>query len=128
MEYFIGFDIGTESVGWAVTNTEYKIAKVNGKALWGTRVFSEALKADERRAARIGRRRYERRRQRLDWLQNVFAEEIGKKDPGFFQRLEESKFREEDKCSEFPLGRYTLFSSIRIIIKSILLSIICAMH
>ena len=111
MEYFVGFDIGTESVGWAVTNTEYKIAKVNGKALWGTRVFSEALKADERRAARTGRRRYERRRQRLDWLQNVFAEEIGKKDPGFFQRLEESKFREEDKCSEFPLGRYTLFSS-----------------
>src|SRR5699024_8045746 len=106
MEYFVGFDIGTESVGWAVTNTEYKIAKVNGKALWGTRVFSEALKADERRAARTGRRRYERRRQRLDWLQNIFAEEIGKKDPGFFQRLEESKFREEDKCSEFPLGRY----------------------
>ena len=42
MEYFVGFDIGTESVGWAVTNTEYKIAKVNGKALWGTRVFSDA--------------------------------------------------------------------------------------
>lgn len=111
MEYFIGFDMGTETVGWAVTNTEYKVIKVNEEALWGTRVFSEALKADERRTARISRRRYERRKQRLDWLQNVFSEEIGKIDPGFFQRLEESKFREEDKCSEIPLGKYTLFSS-----------------
>ena len=24
-EYFIGLDMGTDSVGWAVTDTEYKV-------------------------------------------------------------------------------------------------------
>ena len=30
-EYFIGLDIGTSSVGWAVTNTKYEVIKFNGK-------------------------------------------------------------------------------------------------
>ena len=59
---------------------------------------------------RIARRRIERRKQRLAWLQDQFAAEIAKKDPAFFRRLQESKFLEEDKQSNHPLGRYTLFA------------------
>ncbi len=108
--YFLGLDIGTESVGWAVTTPDYKLVKRNGKALWGVRLFDEAQTAEERRGYRVARRRIERRAQRLKWLQEVFAPEIGKVDPGFFQRLRESKFLEEDKKGTVPLGKYTLFA------------------
>ncbi len=109
-DYFLGLDIGTDSVGWAVTDTSYKVLKCNGKALWGVRLFDPAQPAEERRMARVARRRLERRNQRLKWLEQVFSEEIAKVDPAFFQRLRESKFREEDKKSDYPLGRYTLFA------------------
>lgn len=107
--YFLGLDIGTDSVGWAVTDTEYRIRKENGKALWGVRLFDSAETAEERRNSRVSRRRIERRRQRCQWLEEVFSEAIGSIDPAFFQRLRESKFQEEDKQADFPLGKYTLF-------------------
>ena len=66
-EYFIGLDIGTDSVGWAVTDTAYRVQKKNGKALWGVRLFDEAQPAADRRAFRTARRRYERRKQRIEW-------------------------------------------------------------
>lgn len=109
-DYFIGFDIGTDSVGWAVTDPQYKILKRNGKALWGVRLFDSAQTAAERRRHRTDRRRLERRKQRIAWLQEQFSEAIGNVDPAFFQRLRESKFLQEDKQSDDPLGRYTLFS------------------
>lgn len=59
--YFLGLDIGTESVGWAVTTPDYKLVKRNGKALWGVRLFDEAQTAEERRGYRVARRRIERR-------------------------------------------------------------------
>lgn len=111
--YFIGLDIGTDSVGWAVTDPSYNIIKKNGKALWGIRLFDTASGKAERRLFRTARRRLERRRQRLDWLQSFFSEAMGAVDPAFFLRLKESKFCEEDKRDEegqaFP-GRYTLFA------------------
>ena len=108
-QYYVGLDIGTESVGWAVTDTQYQIKKVHGKALWGVRLFDEAQSARDRRGFRVARRRIQRRRQRLDWLQEQFAQAVGEVDPGFFQRMEESRFWEEDKRGEVPLGKYTLF-------------------
>lgn len=108
--YFVGLDIGTDSVGWAVTTPEYQLLKRNGKALWGIRLFDKADTAQERRTYRVARRRIERRRQRIQWLQEVFARDIGQVDPAFFQRLRESKFLEEDKQADVPLGRYTLFA------------------
>lgn len=108
-EYFIGLDIGTESVGWAVTKPDYTLAKCNGKALWGVRLFETAETAADRRLYRTARRRLERRHQRLQWLQEIFSGEIGKVDPAFFLRLQESKFLEEDKAGD-QLGRYTLFA------------------
>ena len=107
--YYVGLDIGTESVGWAVTDTQYQIKKVHGKALWGVRLFDEAQPAQDRRGFRVARRRLQRRRQRLEWLQQQFAQSVGEVDPGFFQRMEESRFWEEDKRGDVPLGKYTLF-------------------
>lgn len=109
-QYFIGLDIGTESVGWAVTDRDYRLCKCNGKAMWGVRLFDEAQTAAERRTARIARRRTQRRRQRLDWLQEVFSEEIAKVDPAFYQRLAESKFPEDEKSGDGSLGKFALFA------------------
>ena len=33
-EYFLGLDMGTGSLGWAVTDSEYQILRRHGKALW----------------------------------------------------------------------------------------------
>lgn len=96
-EYYVGLDIGTSSIGWAVTDTNYKLQKFNGKTMWGVRLFDEAQKAEERRIFRASRRRLQRRKQRIEWLQNVFKDLIGQVDPGFFQRMKESYFWLEDK-------------------------------
>jgi len=112
-DYFIGLDIGTDSVGWAVTDPEYHIQKKNGKALWGVRLFDQANTAAERRGYRVARRRLERRKQRIEWLREMFAHEIAKVDPAFFLRVDESKYLESDKRlmeNGQPLGRYTLFA------------------
>lgn len=96
-KFFIGLDMGTTSVGWAATDENYEVIKKNGKALWGIRLFDEAQTAEDRRMHRIARRRIERRSRRIDLLQELFAQEICKKDPGFYERLNESGLYEEDK-------------------------------
>ena len=94
---FIGLDMGTNSVGWTATDENYEVIKKNGKALWGIRLFDEAQTAEDRRMHRIACRRIERRSRRIDLLQELFAQEICKKDPGFYERLNESGLYEEDK-------------------------------
>lgn len=106
-DYYLGLDIGTDSVGWAVTDLEYKIQKLNGKALWGIRLFESGKTAEDRRLHRAARRRQQRRVQRIQLLQELFAEEISKVDQGFFLRLKESKFYKEDKVFH---QKNTLFS------------------
>lgn len=96
-EYYLGLDIGTNSVGWAVTDNQYQIQKLNGKALWGIRLFEEAEKAEDRRMYRSARRRIQRKEDRIKILQELFAEEIAKVDVGFYQRLRDSKYYQEDK-------------------------------
>ena len=96
-EYFIGLDIGTSSVGWAVTNTKYELIKFNGKKMWGSRLFDEASTAEDRRRHRTSRRRTQRRVDRINLLEEIFSKEMAKVDPDFFMRLKESKFHLEDK-------------------------------
>ena len=86
-DYYIGLDISTHSNGWAVTDENYNIIKRNGKSLWGTRLFDEAKTAKERKTLRAARRRLERRSWRIKLLQELFAQEICKKDPGFYVRM-----------------------------------------
>lgn len=99
---FIGLDMGTTSVGWAATDENYEVIKKNGKALWGIRLFDEAQTAEDRRMHRIARRRIERRSRRIDLLQELFAQEICKKDSGFYERLNESGLHKEDKNVHQP--------------------------
>ena len=42
MEYYMGLDMGTSSVGWAVTDEKYNLIKKRGKDMWGIREFEEA--------------------------------------------------------------------------------------
>ena len=109
--YYLGLDIGTNSVGWAVTDPEYNVIKKNGKALWGVRLFAEANTAAERRVFRGARRRLQRRKQRINLLQELSAAEIAKVDMGFFQRLEESRLYVEDR-SEGNRHKNALFNDV----------------
>lgn len=105
-DYYLGLDMGTSSVGWAVTDTNYNILKSNAKALWGIRLFEEAKSAAGTRLYRSQRRRIDRVSWRISILQELFSEVIAKVDPGFFMRLKESRLRLEDK--KVPL-KYNLF-------------------
>lgn len=96
-KYFLGLDIGTGSVGWAVTDKEYNILKSKKRDLWGSRLFETAQTAAQRRIFRGARRRIERRHKRLMLLQELFAEEITKKDPSFFMRMQDSFLQRGDK-------------------------------
>ena len=96
-EYYLGLDIGTSSLGWAVTDPKYNILECRGKAMWGVHLFEEGKTAAERRMHRCARRRLERRKQRVALLRELFDEEVCKIDPSFFQRLDESGLRVEDK-------------------------------
>ncbi len=96
-DYYLGLDMGTSSVGWAVTDENYRLLRAKGKDLWGIREFEEASTAVERRTHRISRRRRQRSVVRIGLLKEYFHNEIVKKDPLFFQRLDNSKYHLEDK-------------------------------
>ena len=97
--YYLGLDVGTNSVGWAVTDHDYDLHKFKGNAMWGARLFDEAKDASERRTSRTNRRRLARRNQRLLLLELLFSEEIAKIDPSFFRRMEESALWLDDKTN-----------------------------
>ena len=93
---YLGLDIGSNSVGWAITDEEYKLKKFKGNLMWGVHLFDEAQQSADRRAFRTARRRLDRRQQRIKLLQDFFAVEILKKDEKFFLRLKESALLPED--------------------------------
>ena len=106
-DYYIGLDIGTDSIGWAVTDPSYNIPKFKGNAMWGVRMPEEAQTAVDRRNFREARRRTQRNKFRIECLQMLFDKEIAKKDISFFQRLKDSNLYEEDKNVK---GKYSVFA------------------
>ena len=118
--YSIGLDIGTNSVGWAVITDDYKVPskkmKVLGntdkrfikKNLIGALLFDEGTTAEARRLKRTARRRYTRRKNRLRYLQEIFAEEMSKVDSSFFHRLDDSFLIPEDKRG----SKYSIFATL----------------
>lgn len=111
-DYYAGFDIGTDSVGYAVADTDYNLCKFKGNAMWGVDLFEESNSAAERRTLRSARSRGLRKRNRIEWLQMLFDEEISKVDNAFYQRLKESCLYLDDKSSNVPYavfadGNYT---------------------
>lgn len=100
-KYNIGLDIGTNSVGWAVVESEkQKVLRKGNKKLWGVRLFEEAVSASSRRNFRSTRRRYDRRRYRIKLLQEGFQNEINKVDPNFYQVMKESFYNKNDKINK----------------------------
>lgn len=108
-KYYVGLDLGTSSVGWALTDENYNIRRAKGKDTWGVRLFDEAKTSAERRGYRTSRRRLSREKARIGLLKELFADEINKVDPGFYHRLEESKLHREDR-SEDNNQKYALFT------------------
>lgn len=106
-KFYLGMDIGTDSVGMACTDENYKLLRAKGKDLWAVRLFDEAQSAEERRTKRTARRRLARRSQRIDLLQEVFASFM--EDETFFLRLNNSGFYEEDKDASLKT-KYSLFA------------------
>lgn len=96
-EYFVGLDLGTASVGWAVTNDRYELIHRKGKDLWGTRLFDEAETAEGRRTARTARRRTQRNKARKGVLRSLFETELNELDSGFLGRLKSSSLWAEDR-------------------------------
>ena len=106
-EWYLGLDISSSSIGWAATDSNYKLLRKNKKRLWGVRLFEEAKSSFERRTFRSERRRLARRKWRINLLEELFIKEVSKKDPNFFLRLKESKYRFEDKSL---MNDYILFN------------------
>lgn len=101
--FYLGLDIGTDSVGYAVTDEQYSLLKFHGEPAWGVQVFDAAELNAARRGFRTGRRRLDRRQQRVLLTQELFAEEIAKVDPGFFKRLRESALFRNESDQQFSL-------------------------
>lgn len=93
--YYVGLDIGTESVGWAVVDDDMNLVKRHGRHLWGSRLFDKAVSAADRRGKRSMRRRLLRRRVRLAELRKLLADFVG--DNEFFERLDESFLHKGDR-------------------------------
>lgn len=106
-KYYLGLDMGTSSLGWAVTDPEYHLLRAKGKDLWGVRLFQEAESAAARRTQRVSRRRLQREKARIGFVKEVFSDAINAIDPGFYQRLEDSKYFPEDKTE---VQRFALFA------------------
>lgn len=106
-DYYFGCDIGTDSVGWAVTTKDYKIKRFKSNAMWGVRLYDESNTAEGRRMYRTATRRLDRKVQRIAWLQMLFDREISKVDKAFFIRLKESNLYAEDKSIDSP---YAVFA------------------
>lgn len=96
-KYYLGLDMGTSSVGWAVTDMDYCLIRRKGKDMWGIREFDEAVSAADRRSHRASRRRRQREVARIGLLKNYFADAISSVDENFFIRLDNSKYFQEDK-------------------------------
>ncbi|MBQ3489792.1 MAG: type II CRISPR RNA-guided endonuclease Cas9 [Clostridia bacterium] len=96
-KYYVGLDIGTDSVGYAVTDEQYNLCKFKGEPMWGVTLFDDAQSAADRRGFRVARRRLDRRQQRIELIRELFALEISKKDENFFKRIKESYLYPENK-------------------------------
>ena len=106
-KFYLGMDIGTNSVGMACTDENYNLLRAKRQDLWTVRLFDEGKTATARRTFRTARRRLERRKQRIKWLQEIFAPYIS--DKTFFIRLNNSQFLTEDKDILLKGDKNTLF-------------------
>ena len=98
--YNIGLDIGTSSVGYAMTDEKGRLLRFHKRPTYGSVLFEEAQTAKERRQKRSARRRLARRRKRIKLLQALVAPDVCAADPEFFLRMNESFLWAEDSKYE----------------------------
>lgn len=111
-DYTIGLDLGTGSVGWAVTAGNGGLYYRNGIPTLGVRLYPSADTAAATRLKRSQRRRYNRRRQRIDRLQEIFAVAMQSVDPEFFARMRQSSLIAGDRDASFgDDSRHALFNT-----------------
>ncbi len=105
LDYYLGLDIGTDSVGYAVTDEQYNLLKFIRVPAWGVQVFEAASLSKDKRRFRTEKRRLDRRQQRIHLVRDLFANEIKKIDPRFYIRLDASQLYREDveETDCFPL-------------------------
>ena len=46
-KYYLGLDVGTNSVGYAVTDEKFNLRKYKGEPMWGTHVFEEGKQCSD---------------------------------------------------------------------------------
>lgn len=109
IDYNIGLDIGTNSVGYAVVDTKGNLLKFKEKNMWGVNLFEQGQSAKTRRLSRSTRRRYLRRKNRIQLLQQMLYEDITKVDEQFYLRLSQSSLWHDDKTVS---GEYTFFNEL----------------
>ena len=109
-DYSVGLDMGTGSVGWSVTDEDGNLLHFKKQPTWGSRLFDSAQTAAEARAPRGQRRRYVRRRWRLDLLQRLLQGEIERVDSDFFLRLRQSRLVNDDPNKTTSDYRWPLFN------------------
>lgn len=100
---YVGVDIGTDSVGYAVTNQDYKLRKFHGEPMWGVTLFEKANLRADRRSFRTARRRLDRRQQRVELVQELFAHEINALDSDFYERIKKSGLCRDEAESPFSI-------------------------
>lgn len=104
--YNIGIDIGTNSVGWAVTDQNFNLLKKGKNHLWGSRIFDGGETAKNRRLSRQQRRRYNKRRERIFLLQSIMESMINEVDSNFYFRLQNTSFLDETDKTEVMKDDY----------------------
>lgn len=95
--YYIGLDMGSNSIGFAVTDENYNVLSYRNKRMIGTRLIEEAQTNAERRVYRSNRRRLMRKKERVELLNALFEKEIIKIDKEFFNRMQESNLKADDR-------------------------------
>ena len=110
--YDIGLDIGTNSIGWSVTDEDGKLLSCHRRPTMGVRLFKAADTAEGRRMKRGSRRRMERTKMRVYELQRIFAPMIAEVDSEFYMRLKEAELISSDRttsaktCGLFVVDEY----------------------
>lgn len=101
--YYLGLDIGTDSVGYAATDLTYSLKKYKQEPVWGVTLFEEAQLNADRRMHRTARRALERKKHRVMLVQELMAPEILKTDRFFFVRMRQSRLQRDEADSRFTL-------------------------
>ncbi|MBZ9607277.1 type II CRISPR RNA-guided endonuclease Cas9 [Clostridium estertheticum] len=96
-KYDISLDVGTNSVGWAVTDNNYNLIRYKKQNMWGSRLFESGKTAEERRSFRSTRRRMARRKNRSALLKQIIGDVVLEEDPVFFIRMKEASLHKEDR-------------------------------